>query len=79
MISTMYIFPNDAVAVCNDKGQQIPSLQGSYQERKQILMYLMKKFPEIEVNGDINQQRKTTIPEWNFWFPFLMKFLELYY
>ena len=77
MIKDMIIFDNGVVAVFNQDGKQIRELQGIYTERKQILMYLMKKYPRIHVTGDIHQGKYLGFKEWPFYFPYLMHFLEL--
>lgn len=58
MITDIVIFPNGLVAVCNEKGNQIPQLQGRYSEKKKILLYLMGKYPKIKVLGNRNQSKK---------------------
>lgn len=50
MISHIFIFNNDMVAVCDDKGRQIPKLQGRYSEKKSMIEYLIKKYPEVLVS-----------------------------
>lgn len=50
MIKHIFIFNNDVVAVCDDKGRQIPTLQGKYSEKKPIIQYLIKKYPEVLVS-----------------------------
>jgi len=79
MIKAIMIFDNSMVAVFNDKGKQIPSLQGDYMQNKQVLMYLMKKYPFIKVEGNIHQRKTLEPKEWPFYFPWLMGFLELEY
>jgi len=53
MIEDIFIFPNGMVAVCDEKGNQIAMLQGRYSKRKQILKYLVSKFPSIKVHGKL--------------------------
>ena len=50
MIKHIFIFNNEAVAVCDDKGRQIPMLQGSYSKNKDLIQYLIKKYPEVIVS-----------------------------
>ena len=53
MIKDIFVFDNGMVAVCNDKGQQILPLQGRCSEQKQILSYLVMKYPKIKLHGEI--------------------------
>lgn len=72
MITDIIIFPNGMVAVCNHEGKQIPSLQGRWSNRKLriTLMYLMKKYPDIQVRGNLNQTPREWEKEEPFWFPY---------
>ena len=75
-LTDIIIFPNGMVAVCNNKGEQVPMLQGRYSEKKKILLYLMKRYPEIKVRGNPYQTKREWENEWNFYLPYLLGALQ---
>lgn len=78
MITSIFIFKTGNVAVFDNKDKQITNLQRGWFEQKQILSYLIGKYPHIHVIGGQNMdQTKLEFLEWTFWFPYLMHFLEL--
>ena len=50
MIKHIFIFNNEAVAVCDDRGRQIPSLQGDYKKIKPMIDYLIEKYHEVIIS-----------------------------
>jgi len=58
MIQDIFIFGNGMVAVCDQLGRQIPSLQGRCSKRKETLAYLITKYPEIKLHGKISFEKK---------------------
>jgi len=58
MIQDIFVFGNGMVAVCDQLGRQIPSLQGRCSKKKQILSYLITKYPGIKLHGKISFKKK---------------------